>query len=180
MTEEVLKLALKKLGEQYATIPTATNVEFWMMVFDDATDEEFRDALRLFLKSDDAKYKLPHPGQVYHYITKAREQQLVEGLPTVSDALLEVRQTLNRYEGQPKYSHPLITRAVAAIGYYRLCDMNSDDISREFRVTYGELRKHHLDKPVNEHPMVEGRRSGMGSLGDTLGSMSGLLGGRSQ
>lgn len=176
MTTETLTTAFELFADEYAVTLTPAKAELWLMVFEDTTDDEFNRALKAYMQSADSKW-MPHPGQVYHFIAKAREQQLVEGLPSVSDALLEVRQTLNRYEGQPKYSHPLIARAVAAIGYYRLCDMSSDDISREFRVTYGELRKHHLDKPVNEQPVVEGRRSGMGSLGDALGSMSGLLGG---
>lgn len=175
MNEAVMTAILEELCVQYGKMFNATAVKFWLIVWQGVSEQDFMSALHAYLRSDRAGF-FPQPGEVYQHYIKAQQVNL----PSVSDALLEVRQTLNRYEGQPKYSHPLITRAVAAIGYYRLCDMSSDDISREFRVTYGELRKHHLDKPVNEHPMVEGRRSGMGSLGDALGSMSGLLGGRSQ
>lgn len=174
MTAEILTNAFEMFAEEYAVAMTPAKAELWLMVFEDATDDEFKRALKLFLQTADAKW-MPRPGQVYAFITKNRQQAQIEGVPTVADALLEVRETLNRYEGQPKYSHSLIAKAVAAIGYYRLCEMSSEDISREFRVTFGELRKHHLDRPIDEMPMIEGRRSGMGLLSDSL---RGVLGGR--
>lgn len=176
MTADTLATAFEMFGEEYGVTLTPAKAELWLMVFEDATDDEFRHALKAFLQTADAKW-MPKAGQVYAFITKNRQQAQIEGIPTVADALLEVRGTLNRYEGQPIYSHPIIAKAVATIGYYRLCEMTSEDISREFRVTYGELRKHILDKPIEEWPMVEGRRSGMGSIGDSLRSLPGLLGG---
>lgn len=176
MNADTLANAFELFADEYAVTLTPAKAELWLMVFEDASDDEFRKALKTFMQSADAKW-MPHPGQVYHFITKAREHAQIESVPTVADALREVRETLNRYEGKPKYSHPIIAKAVATIGYYRLCEMTSEDISREFRVTYGELRKHVLDKPIEERPMVEGRRSGMGSIGDSLRSLPGLLGG---
>ncbi len=179
MTDERFADAMAFFAITYGAEYSQKQQTMWRVQIErhDITDDEFDAALDKFLMTKESNFMPRTPGAVLHYVVEAREHAQIEGVPTVADALWEVRETLNRYQGQPKYSHPIIAKAVATIGYYRLCEMTSEDISREFRVTYGELRKHVLDKPIEERPMVEGRRSGMGSIGDSLRSLPGLLGG---
>lgn len=150
MKPEVVKLLVEKLAEYYNHNISAVDYEFWLVVFDDVTEQEFKRATIEFIKTG-AQY-FPKAGQIHQIIMKYREVERLKGLPLVSEGIAEIRASLDTsYDHPPKYSHPLLDKTVKLLGYWNLCCANSSELSRMIGTTYGELRKSYVagDQFVN-------------------------------
>lgn len=170
MRTEMIKILVEKLAKYYNYIITEVDYEFWIDVFGEVTEWEFKTAARQFLKGD-AIY-MPKAGQVYQIVAMARADAMNEGLPTVAAGVSEIRDSLGEYERAPKYSHPLLDKTVELLGYWHLGHIDSRLVSDTIGKAYGELRKNFMAgrEPIVEHALLDWKR--VREIGEENGTRS--------
>lgn len=139
MTLEVLVEAMNELGlicgkkfENGATIP-------WMKIFSNVTDEEFMKAYSEFIDNQENTF-LPAPGQIKRLVIKQRLAKRLAGLPTVTEAVAEIREKAAGRMLKP-WSHDLVKKTAEKLGLSRLGHMDSSKVADVIGMAYGEMRK---------------------------------------
>lgn len=159
MRPEMIKTLVEKLAKYYGCQVTAVDYEFWLMAFDcDITEDEFKSAARSLIRSE-ARF-MPKAGDLYQSVMKSREDARLQGLPTVAAGVAEIRDSLGEYDRAPKYSHPVLDRAVQLLGYWNLGHMPSDEVQRAIGTAYGEIRKNFIagKEPEVDQTLIDWKR----------------------
>lgn len=101
--------------------------EVWKMLLSDLSDAEFLRGITKFCRFHEEIY--PNTN-VAAYIRKYGREDLT--VPTPEEGWEEVREQMSRvgYYNSPSWTHPLIARAVKAVGWRDLCVSEQPDISR--------------------------------------------------
>ncbi len=147
MTDERFADAMAFFAITYGAEYSAKQQTMWRVQIErhNISDAEFDAALDKFLMTKESNFMPRTPGAVLCYVVDARQQAKIEGLPTVTEAAIEVRRKLDAYGPMPEYSHPLIRLAVESIGYSSLVRYDSVKLQEIFGYRYGELRKNYLE-----------------------------------
>ena len=111
----------------------------WLRVFSNVTDEEFLSAYAEFVDTQENSF-LPVPGQIKRLIIKQRLAKRIAGLPTVTEAVAEIREKAAGRMLKP-WSHELVKKTAEKLGLSRLGHMDSSKVAEVIGMAYGEMRK---------------------------------------
>lgn len=156
MRQEMIQQLLEKLAKYFHYEVSEVDVEMWVLVFQDVTEEEFKNAGRAFIKTD-AKF-MPKAGELYRLVHKEREKRRTKLIPEVGDAVAEVRASIRNYGSKPEYSHPIIDELVNRVGYRRLCENTCEENQRLLTWTFKEMRDNYIDSDREEYTEEAERR----------------------
>lgn len=142
--------------------PSPATVRLWARLLVDLDVEEGRRALDEHLVSS------PHPPTIADIRSRAAAHRV--GLPDVAAAWEEVARAIQRCgrDDEPRWSHPAIASAVAALGWRELCNTLNEDmptVRAQWRGFYGATSET-ITKRANVGALEA--RTGAVSAGDAV------------
>jgi len=150
MRPELIQELVKKLAKYYNYEVSEVDYEFWFDVFNDCSEEEFKNAGREFIKTG-AKF-MPKAGELYQIVAKKRNARRLEHLPEASDVMSEIMGSLHPYERCPsKYSHPIVDELVRRHGYTRMCEQPSATTRKELTWAIKEALDNYRDSDRDDY-----------------------------
>lgn len=139
-------MTIETLVDAMTEISIICNKEFnaeavvpWMKAFSGVSDEEFMSAYSEFIDNQENTF-LPAPGQIKRLVIKQRLAKRIAGLPTVTEAVAEIREKAAGRMLKP-WSHELVKKTAEKLGLSRLGHMDSSKVAEVIGMAYGEMRK---------------------------------------